>query len=490
MKPTVQSTSSAALQNKLKFMENDNAQLKRHILDLDQSLKINKQIIDSLLMDNSDKKLQTIITQMRQDNENLYSTIKQQFDEIQAQNSKILILEQVSTQFKKKEMENNQIFLDQILNMKQQIEKKSFVIDNKEKAFMDLYKFAKQAIPVTDKNSIGRIEQILQNKQIQDQNLLNMNVQQIHSIIKEKERLQVELDKALVDLDQLKTLLAKSTIQTLNTQIYDENGDQSLEVEYIDQVYHTMEGDGDDLGQGAINASAHFNQQNLIDQKLSKSFQNIVGKMRKKKNSVPGLDFSNLKQIKDYKDWYSYSKKLEDAIRLLREKINQLEEENIQIQEKYVMIKGKCETLLSQNSQLQEQLNTQSNNERKQSAEYSFSKDLIFDKNGNIDEQTVELQLQQSKNSQNWQLQQHQLKFNANAQIRKAKRNKSQATFAKKNLTLAIDIIEQDNMLKQQKQLLANQNLNDSFSGIQIKQNKSGDNQEDSPIREGDIELY
>ena len=49
-----------------------------------------------------------------------------------------------------------------------------------------------------------------------------------------------------------------------------------------------------------------------------------MGKAKKKKMNmgVPELDFSNLKQIKDYKDWYSYSKKLEDAIRLLREKIN------------------------------------------------------------------------------------------------------------------------------------------------------------------------
>ncbi len=45
---------------------------------------------------------------------------------------------------------------------------------------------------------------------------------------------------------------------------------------------------------------------------------------------VPNLDLSNLKQVKDYKDWYQYSKKLEDAIKLLRERINFLEEDSIQ----------------------------------------------------------------------------------------------------------------------------------------------------------------
>lgn len=49
---------------------------------------------------------------------------------------------------------------------------------------------------------------------------------------------------------------------------------------------------------------------------------------KKVKKPVPGLDFSNLKQVKDFKDWYSYAKKLEDAIRLLREKIVVLEDES------------------------------------------------------------------------------------------------------------------------------------------------------------------
>lgn len=43
------------------------------------------------------------------------------------------------------------------------------------------------------------------------------------------------------------------------------------------------------------------------------------------KLGVPTLDFSNLKGVKEYKDWYAYSQKLENAIRLLREKTDGLE---------------------------------------------------------------------------------------------------------------------------------------------------------------------
>jgi hypothetical protein len=41
---------------------------------------------------------------------------------------------------------------------------------------------------------------------------------------------------------------------------------------------------------------------------------------------IPALDFSNLRQVREYKDWYSYAKKLESAIKLLRERITDLEQ--------------------------------------------------------------------------------------------------------------------------------------------------------------------
>jgi len=45
------------------------------------------------------------------------------------------------------------------------------------------------------------------------------------------------------------------------------------------------------------------------------------------KLGLPSLDFTALKQVKEYKDWYAYSQKLENATRLLREKVEGLENE-------------------------------------------------------------------------------------------------------------------------------------------------------------------
>lgn len=108
--------------------------------------------------------MQTVILKMRQDNENQFVTAKKQFEEIKAGNSKILILEQLNQEYKKKEMENSSIFLDQILNLKQQIEKKSFIVDSKEKSFNDLLQFVRSCIPGNDKAAMSKLEKICNEK--------------------------------------------------------------------------------------------------------------------------------------------------------------------------------------------------------------------------------------------------------------------------------------------------------------------------------------
>ena len=37
--------------------------------------------------------------------------------------------------------------------------------------------------------------------------------------------------------------------------------------------------------------------------------------------------------MKDYKDWYAYAKKLEDAVTLLNQRIKLLEDENVDLKE-------------------------------------------------------------------------------------------------------------------------------------------------------------
>lgn len=67
------------------------------------------------------------------------------------------------------------------------------------------------------------------------------------------------------------------------------------------------------------------------------------------------------------------------------------------------------------------------------------------------------------------------------------KRNKSQATFMKRNLTLSIDLIEKDNKINQSNNKKDINNKNDGQSNnASFSKRVVSDNQEDSPIREGD----
>ena len=149
----------------------------------------------------------------------------------------------------------------------------------------------------------------------------------LSSIISEKEKLQNELENALNQIDQLKTLVAENTLQSLYTvQGADESHDSGEKTIDMNNVSNLIVG-----ATAGINPSCFANQGRTHTEVPPgrKGGMRPLGAQNRSKSrgslKVPGLDFSNLKQVRDFKDWYSYSKKLEDAIRLLREKIREVE---------------------------------------------------------------------------------------------------------------------------------------------------------------------
>ena len=67
----------------------------------------------------------------------------------------------------------------------------------------------------------------------------------------------------------------------------------------------------------------------LASNKVEKKpgISNARQKLKIAKLGVPALDLSGLKNVKEYKDWYGYSQKLENCIGLLRERAEALEKE-------------------------------------------------------------------------------------------------------------------------------------------------------------------
>ena len=79
---------------------------------------------------------------------------------------------------------------------------------------------------------------------------------------------------------------------------------------------------------------------------------NARQKVKIAKLGVPSLDLSSLKNVKEYKDWYGYSQKLENAIRLMREKIESLENYKEMTELQFTQLQKEIESLKSQNKSL------------------------------------------------------------------------------------------------------------------------------------------
>jgi len=139
----------------------------------------------------------------------------------------------------------------------------------------------------------------------------------------------------LNNLEQVKTLLAQNTLVTLHTQ-----DDEDINIEYRTEKPSVTD-------HSPIRQNYHSR-----NQQLDRSNTSFVVGPKRSKSPVPGLDFSNLKHVKDYKDWYAYAKKLEDAVTLLNQRIKLLEDENQELKDSLTALQTRLDALTTENKQL------------------------------------------------------------------------------------------------------------------------------------------
>ncbi len=75
------------------------------------------------------------------------------------------------------------------------------IIDQKEKSFIDLYSLAIQRVPKNDKVFFTKVQELLKAKQRVDMQALNVQPASVCSLMREKEKLQGDLERALTDID-------------------------------------------------------------------------------------------------------------------------------------------------------------------------------------------------------------------------------------------------------------------------------------------------
>jgi len=111
--------------------------MQEKVQDLETTLEINKGLIQSLMastMDstNAGEQLKEANSKLVEENTFLKKRLKQLYQESETMNSKILLLQQMNADSKMKEHQITQNFEDQILDLKEKMEKKETYLQQKE----------------------------------------------------------------------------------------------------------------------------------------------------------------------------------------------------------------------------------------------------------------------------------------------------------------------------------------------------------------------
>ena len=96
-------------------------------------------MLSSVLSGSLSTAMQTVLGKMKEDNEQLVQSVKRAYEDRQALNSRILLLQQTTLENQHKDREASQQAGANVASLKQMIERQQVIIDQKEKSFIDLY---------------------------------------------------------------------------------------------------------------------------------------------------------------------------------------------------------------------------------------------------------------------------------------------------------------------------------------------------------------
>ena len=113
------------LQKKCTFLETDNDTMRHQLKDLETSLSINKEMLNSLFM-SVEGVVQKVLTKLKVDNDNLFQSLMKAYRDLQEANTKILVLEQINADLASKDRENNEAYMQKIVDLKEEVVKKTY----------------------------------------------------------------------------------------------------------------------------------------------------------------------------------------------------------------------------------------------------------------------------------------------------------------------------------------------------------------------------
>lgn len=359
-----------ALQKKLAFLEDENKQLAAQKQNLQDTLQINKEILNGVLSGALTNE-EDILGQLQEESDMLIGEIQRMQAERDDLSSKVLVLEQINFEINKKQLEQGEAMDKTIADLQEQVNLLNYVADHRDKFLDDAittFKKVTRRLPnaVLQKcaREVQHIEEIQDQRKQLKQNVISRQQMHLKSVIFERDNLQMELDDALNQIEKLEEQVQVAvraggdevlhTVMEIRANPYEDlegaapakGKDNTVEMHespFRDDAVDLAGSLGrrqaplaqpsvlnkPPVAPSALSGGQPFEQCNM---KMNLGLHNKkVGNARSKKNiqnmGIPALDLSTLKNVKDFKDWYGYSQKLENAIRLLREKNTALENE-------------------------------------------------------------------------------------------------------------------------------------------------------------------
>ena len=205
----MQQQDQQTLIHKIKFLEDENRQLLLVKVNLQETLGINKQLLNDVLggfLNNEED----ILGQLQEETDLYVGEIQRLQKERDELSSKVLLVEQINFDLTRKQIELSETFDKSQRTLSEQLNVMTYVADTREKFLTDalltsnrvLAQLAKRDSKYArDFQKIAEIEK--QRKQF-TQNMVGKTELHMKSVLFERENLQMELEDAFDEIDTLK----------------------------------------------------------------------------------------------------------------------------------------------------------------------------------------------------------------------------------------------------------------------------------------------
>jgi len=202
------------------FLERDKLQMSSYIKDLEKTISINKDIINNLVNQQKQEGLsKKIITNLNTENAKLQAHLKTAIKQRDSYQSKLLIAEQIIEDYKGKENTHEKMVKEQAADLLDQLNKKEYVLQNYERKFYRVLTILKKY-----QDCDCEIKLILREFNMEARNA----DKKITNVVEENAALVTEVKTARIKMAQLESKLTQLTKMNISPEEHEKTPEKKI----------------------------------------------------------------------------------------------------------------------------------------------------------------------------------------------------------------------------------------------------------------------